>query len=146
MSNQASVDLAHDAAFCWPLLADPRLASEWILGIADAEVLEVDAAGRPSQVRFTGMPSAASLDYVVAYRYDEASRRLSWRTVGAPERRMTGEAWLEELGPGACRMHYALASATSRSLPTWAEATFADDTPAKVVQAFRRFVERRANR
>lgn len=142
----ATIDIACDAAFCWTLLADPRLASEWVLGVADAEIVELDAAGRPGQVRFTGMPSAASLDYVVAYTYDEAARRLRWRTVGEAERTVDGEAWLEPLGAATCRLHYVLTTRAAKSLPTWARDTLADDTPAKVVKAFQRFAERRAAR
>lgn len=143
MPSEATIELACDAAFAWTLLAEPRLAAEWVIGVADAEVLEVDAAGRAGRVRFTGMPSAASLDYVMAYSYDEADRRLRWHTVGETDRALDGEAWIESLGPAACRLHYALNAQVSRALPAWARDTLADDTPAKVVRAFQRFAERR---
>jgi hypothetical protein len=144
--GEASIDVACDASLAWQLLADPRLASEWVLGVADAEVLEVDERGRAHRVKFTGMPSAASLEYTMGYTYDENARRLQWSTVGDTERSLDGEAWIEELGGGRCRLHYALTARASRSLPSWARDTLADDTPAKVVKAFQRFAERRASR
>lgn len=142
----ATADIACDAALAWTLLADPRLASEWVLGIADAEVLELDERGRPARVRFTGMPSAASLEYTMAYRYDEDGRRLSWGTVGDTDRSIDGEAWIEALGAATCRLHYTLTARASNALPFWARDTLADDTPAKVVKAFQRFAERRVAR
>lgn len=142
----ATIDVACEASFAWTLLADPRLASEWVLGVADAVLLASDDEGRPTRVRFTGMPSAASLEYEMAYAYDAAERRLRWHTVGDTERPLEGEAWIEALGPASCRLHYQMVARASRSLPTWARDTLADDTPAKVVAAFKRFVERRATR
>jgi hypothetical protein len=142
----ATIDVACEAGFAWTLLADPRLASEWVLGVADAVLLASDDDGRPTRVRFTGMPSAASLEYEMAYDYDAAERRLRWHTVGDTERPLEGEAWIEAVGSGACRLHYQMAARASRSLPTWARDTLADDTPTKVVAAFKRFAERRASR
>lgn len=146
MSNlgDATIDVACEADFAWSLLADPRLASEWVLGVADAVILATDGEGRATRARFTGMPSAASLEYEMAYEYDAAARRLRWHTVGDTDRALDGEAWIEALGPASCRLHYRLAAKPSRALPAWARDTLADDTPAKVVAAFRRFVERRA--
>lgn len=144
--GEATIEIACDAELAWRLLADPRLAAEWVLGVADAEVLELDEAKRPVRVRFTGMPSAASLEYTMGYRYDEAARKLSWSTVGDADRSLDGEAWIEPLGERTCRLHYTMTSKASRSLPSWARDTLADDTPAKVVKAFQRFAERRASR
>jgi hypothetical protein len=140
----ATIDVACEAGFAWTLLADPRLASEWVLGVAGAEILALDGDERPTRVRFTGMPSAASLEYEMAYEYDAAERRLRWHTVGDTDRALDGEAWIEVLGPVRCRLHYQMAAHPSRALPSWARDTLADDTPAKVVKAFQRFAERRA--
>jgi hypothetical protein len=144
--GEATIDIGCEPGFAWTLLADPRLASEWVLGVADAEILALDGDDRPTRVRFTGMPSAASLEYEMAYEYDAAGLRLRWHTVGDTDRALDGEAWIEALGPGSCRLHYQMAARPSRALPSWARDTLADDTPTKVVAAFRRFVERRASR
>ncbi|MCB9558867.1 MAG: SRPBCC family protein [Kofleriaceae bacterium] len=144
MSALASIEIPCDAAFCWALLADPLLAPEWIAGVAEAEVLERDAEGRATRVRFVGMPSAASMVYEMAYQYDPGGRRMEWVTAGEADRRLEGEAWIEELGPGRCQLHYAMTSSASGSLPYWARDSLADDTPARVVRAFQRLAERRA--
>jgi hypothetical protein len=117
---------------------------EWIAGVADAEVEEADAAGRPLTVRFVGMPSTASVGYACTYQYDDAGRSLRWTTREGAERRIEGHAWLEELEPARCRFHYALSTWTAGSLPRWAKDTLADDTPERVVRAFERFAARRA--
>jgi hypothetical protein len=143
MPGEAIIDLDCDAAFAWTLLGDPRLVPEWIAGVADAEVVATGADGRPSEVRFAGMPSTASVGYQLAYTYDDAARRLVWRTVGGDERRVEGSAWLEPLEGGGCRFHYALATWNADSLPYWAHDSLAGDTPERVVASFARFIARR---
>jgi hypothetical protein len=144
MGTEATIEIACDARFCWGLLADPRLVPEWIAGVADAEILEIDDEGRAVRVRFGGMPSTGSIGYGVTYRYDEPGLVLRWESFESPERRIDGEARLVELGAGRCRLHYALTTWTSRSLPAWAKDTLAGDTPERAVHAFQRFAERRA--
>jgi hypothetical protein len=142
----ASIEIACDAGFAWTLLADPRLAPEWVTSVADAEALELLPDGRARRVRFVGMPSVASIVYVIEYGYDDASRTMTWSTVGEADRRLDGEARIEDLGPGRCRLHYQLKTAAARGLPAWAHDSFAGDTPERVVGAFQRFVARRADR
>jgi hypothetical protein len=146
----ATIEIGADVGLCWTLLADPRLVPEWVAVVAQVDVVESDAAGRPTRVSFVGMPSTGSLEYQIDYRYDEAERRVSWTTAGAlerePERQIIGEARLEDLGGGRCRLHYALAAKAGRSLPQWAHATLADDNAEKVARAFQRFAESRALR
>ncbi len=140
-SVTASVDLACSAAHAWSLLADVRRVPEWVPGVADASVLETDAAGRAVRVRFVGMPAAGSLVYVLRYRYDDAARTLRWLTDVGDERSIEGEARISERPGGGSRLDYLLSSWSARSLPTWAQATLADDTPERAVHAFKRWAE-----
>src|SRR5688500_12785845 len=99
MATDSSIEIAADADLCWRLLADPRLVPEWIAGVADAAVVESDGE-RATRVRFTGMPSTGSLDYTVAYTYEDDARRIRWSTVTGPERNILGTAWIEPLDGG----------------------------------------------
>lgn len=139
----ATVEIAVDAATCWALLVDPTLAPAWVAGVADAEILERDDAGRAIRVRFVAMPSAGSAVSVLGYDYDAAARRVRWRTIGDADRPIEGEAQIEDLGGGRCRLHYALVATPTATLPTWARAALADDTPERAARAFQRFAERR---
>ena len=139
-SVTASVDLDCSAERAWSLLADVRRVPEWVPGVADASVLETDAAGRAVRVRFVGMPAAGSLVYVLRYRYDDAARTLRWLTDVGDDRSIEGEARISER-PGGCRLDYVLSTWSARSLPTWAQATLADDTPQRTARAFKRWVE-----
>lgn len=143
----ATIEIGVDVERCWTLLADPRLVPEWVPAVAQVDVIERDAAGRAVRVAFVGMPSTGSLEYELDYRYDDDERRVSWTTAGAlerePERQIVGEARLEDLGGGRCRLHYALAARAGRGLPQWAKDTLADDNAEKVARAFQRFAERR---
>ena len=143
MEPGATVELTCAAEVAWALLADPALAPEWVAGVADAEVLARDAAGRAVRVRFTGMPSSGSMVYEVGYEYVEPMT-VRWSTVGEVERRMVGEASVEALSPARCRVHYRLGTESGRRVPGWARDALAGDTSARAVDAFRRFVERRA--
>ena len=138
----ATIDLACEATYAWTLLADPRLAVEWVTGVAEAEVLASNGDGRALRVRFIGMPSVGSATYELEYRYDEDARTLRWTTVEG-DRPIEGEARIEEIDAARCRLHYALRARTPGHLPRWARDSLADDTPARVVGAFQRFVERR---
>ncbi len=140
---EATIEIGADAAFCWSLLADPRLVPEWIAAVAQVDVLERDAAGHAVLARYVGMPSTGSLEYDMRYRYDEGERRVAWTTAGAADRELDGAAWIEDLGGGRCRLHYTLTARTGRGLPQWAKDTLADDTAEKVVRAFQRFAERK---
>jgi len=140
---EATVDVACSAEQCWRLLADVLRVPEWVPGVAAAEVVEADADGRPLVVRFIGMPAAGSLDYVLRYGHDDQLRTLRWRSQDdAGERHLEGEARVVDLGDGRCRLHYVLTSWNARSLPGWAQATLADDTPERTAGAFRRWAER----
>jgi hypothetical protein len=144
----ATIEIGADVGLCWTLLADPRLVPEWVPAVAQVDVLERDAHDRAVRVSFVGMPSSGSLEYELDYRYDEGERRVSWTTAGAlerePERQIIGEARLEDLGGGRCRLHNALAAKTGRGQPSWARDTLADDNAEKVARAFQRFAEGRA--
>jgi len=141
--TDATIELPCEAAFAWTLLADPRLSVEWVAGVAEAEVVAHDPDGRALRVRFTGMPSVGSTSYELEYRYDEAERTMRWSTVEG-ERPIEGSARIEPIDAARSRLHYALHARTPGTMPRWARDTLADDTAARVVGAFARFVERRA--
>ena len=142
MAASATIDIDCDARTCWELLADPLRAPRWVSGVASAEALEHDAAGRPARVRFIGMPSAASLEYVLAYAYDPERLSVSWSTVENGARSLAGEARVESIGSGRCRVSYTLISAAGHDVPVWARGTLAGDTPERALQALRRFLQR----
>ncbi len=140
-SVNAGVDLACSADDAWSRLADVRRVPEWVPGVADASVLETDAAGRATRVRFVGMPAAGSLVYVLLYRYDDASRTLRWLTDAGDERSIEGQARISERPGGGCRLDYVLQTWSARSLPVWAQTNLADDTPERTVRAFQRWLQ-----
>ncbi|HTM21832.1 MAG TPA: SRPBCC family protein, partial [Kofleriaceae bacterium] len=78
----------------WALLADVGRVPEWVPGVADAQVLDRDPAGRALRVRFVGMPAAGSLEWVLRYGYDDHARCLRWQSDDDDdgERSLEGEA------------------------------------------------------
>lgn len=70
--------------------ADLAAYPEWATGVASVEVLEVDAAGRASRVRFEVDGFIKRIGYELLYEYDFPNR-ISWTAVpGEDIRAMEG--------------------------------------------------------
>jgi ribosome-associated toxin RatA of RatAB toxin-antitoxin module len=136
----AIIDVGCAADRAWALLADVAQTPAWVPGIAEARVIEGDAA-RPEVVQFGSMPSTGSLEYRLRYTYDDAARTLRWAPVGSDPRGLEGEARVEALDGGGCRLHYQLRTWAGRSVPRWAQAALEGDTAQRTVEAFRRWAE-----
>lgn len=135
---EATADLACPAARAWDLLADVMQTPAWVPGLAEARVIEGDAA-RPQVVQFVSMPSTGSLEYSLRYSYDDATRTLRWTPVGADARGVEGEARIEALDGDRCRLRYQLRTWAGRTVPRWAQAALAGDTAQRTVDAFQRW-------
>lgn len=138
---EASIELDCPAAAAWERLADIEQVPSWVPGVAEATVLERD--GRARVVQFVTMPSTGSLVYRLRYGYDEAERTLRWSPEDGQDRRLDGVARIVDLGGGRCRLDYRQESWAGRAVPRWAQAALADDTAARTVEAFRRWIESR---
>lgn len=137
---EATIDVRCDAARAWELLADVGQTPAWVPGIAEARVL-AGAPRRPTTVGFVSMPSTGSLEYQLHYRYDEATRTLSWSASGDEARGLEGEAQITPLPAGGCRLRYQFRTWAGRSVPRWAQAALAGDTAQRTCEAFRRYAE-----
>lgn len=137
---EATIDVRCDAARAWELLADIGQTPEWVPGIAEARVLEGDAK-RPAVVAFVSMPSTGSLEYQLRYRYDEATRTLSWSAGDDEARGLEGDAQIVPLPDGHCRLRYQFRTWAGRTVPRWAQAALAGDTAQRTCEAFRRYAE-----
>ena len=62
------------------VIADIAAYPEWTGQIKSAEVLDVDAAGRPAKAQFVMDAGALKDEYVLAYVWGE--REVSWELVG----------------------------------------------------------------
>lgn len=137
---EASIEVGCSAAHAWRKLADIAATPAWVPGVAEARVIEGDPA-RPQVVGFVSMPSTGSLEYSLRYTYDDATRTITWAPVGSESRGLEGEARLEIVDDGRCRLHYQLRTWAGRSVPRWAQAALAGDTAQRTVEAFRRWAE-----
>ena len=156
----ASIEVACTAAHAWALITDVERIPAWVPGVAEVTVLERapppdalvarrDGAGPrhhswdryPRVVQFVTMPSTGSLVYRLRYQHDDAVRTQRWSSVEGDERGLDGQARVDDLGDGRCRLHYQLSSWAGRAVPRWAQAALADDTAQRTVEAFRRWAE-----
>ena len=137
---EANIEVGCAAARAWALLADVGQTPAWVPGIAEAQVIEGEAA-RPQVVQFVSMPSTGSLEYRLRYSYDEVTRTLRWTAAGVDQRGLEGEGQIEPISDERCRLRYQLRARAGRSVPRWAQAALADDTAQRTVEAFRRWAE-----
>lgn len=137
---EATIEVGCDAEAAWQLLADIGQTPDWVPGIAEAKVLAGEAT-RPAMVGFVSMPSTGSLEYRLSYGYDEGTRTLTWWAVGDDARGLEGEAKIEAVDAGRCRLVYRFRTWSGRTVPRWAQAALADDTAQRTVEAFRRWAE-----
>lgn len=140
------VEIATSADHCYRLLCDIRRVPEWVSGVADVQILDLDSERRPVLVRFVGMPGRASLEYSVRYTYDHPQRTIRWQTEGNEQRRLEGEASVTAIDNTRSRLRYALSTWAASSLPSWARTSLLSEEPAVVATAFKRWAERAANR
>jgi hypothetical protein len=140
--SEFAVDVARDGDTCYRLLCAVERVAEWVPGVANVRIVERDAAGRPSLVHFVGMPARGSLTYALRYGYDDAARAVSWRSEDTQERDLEGEARVEPLDDGRCRLHYRLRVWAADTLPVWARSVLQEESAEPVAAAFRRWAER----
>ena len=105
----------------------------WVPGLREAELVERDAAGLPSQVRFR---YAAGLNYSLRYTYDAAEHVVRWEPVDSDEDRggVRGFARFEPDAEGT-RFTYALEHDQGRKA-----AERALDNPQQLAEAFARWM------
>jgi len=138
----ADVEIERDASACYSLLCDVSRLPEWVTEIATVTVVDALPDGRAAVAEFVTMPGSGSLSYRLAYRYDDGERIVRWSNAEAADREVRGEAWVEPLGAGRCRVRYGLFTSVSGASPFWAQQALEKDQPAAVAAAFRRWLDR----
>ena len=94
---------------CFAVAVDFERYPEWAADIKAVEVLERDAEGRGSLVRFRAGALGQSTRYTLAYDYSSAPSVLSWvQTDGDLTRKLDGEYVFESDGKGGTAMTYHL--------------------------------------
>lgn len=139
---EAVIEIAKDADTAFACLCDIRSVPKWVRGVAKVEVLETDERERPTLARFVSMPARASVSYTLTYQYQDEDRCMRWHPAERGERTLEGEARIEELGDGRCRLTYQLNTWNAASIPMWARSALRQDGPRETAEAFRRWVER----
>lgn len=139
---EAVIEIAKDADTAFECLCDIRSVPKWVRGVAKVEVLETDERERATVARFISMPARASVSYTLCYQYEDGARRVRWQPIERGERTLEGQASIEDLGEGRCRLTYQLTTWNAASIPMWARSALRQDGPRTTVEAFRRWVER----
>ncbi len=83
MADQTTQQMRIDAPLdtIWAVLTDFEQYPTWARDLKEATILERDAEGRPTAVRFRAAAMGRSTSYVLRYEWDDAPRRLPWELV-----------------------------------------------------------------
>jgi ribosome-associated toxin RatA of RatAB toxin-antitoxin module len=111
-----SIVVGADADTIMDVIADFESYPEWQGEMKEAEILESDADGWGTKVRYKVDAKVFSAEYVLAYTY--ADNELRWELVeGDQLRKNEGIYLLEEQGDGTTRVTYSLEVETSIPMP-----------------------------
>ena len=106
-TQQTHIDAPPDQ--CFAIALDFERYPEWAADIKSVEVLERDAEGRGTKVRFRAGALGQSTRYTLAYDYAQAPRVLAWvQTDGDLTRKLDGEYVFDDDGQGGTNMTYHL--------------------------------------
>lgn len=81
MADTASltISIAAPLELCWAVATDFERYPEWAKDVKSAVVRTRDGEGRATEVEFRTSALGRSTHYTLAYDYDAAPHRLSWR-------------------------------------------------------------------
>jgi ribosome-associated toxin RatA of RatAB toxin-antitoxin module len=92
-----SIDIAAPAGKVMAVIADLPSYPEWADGITQAEVLESDPAGRPTQVRLVLEKAVVRDEYTLAYDWADDGLSVRWHLVrGQMQKAQNGSYVLTE--------------------------------------------------
>jgi uncharacterized membrane protein len=81
MADRASehTTISAPPELCWEVACDFEAYPEWAKDVKEATIVQRDAEGRPSVVRFRAAAMGRSTTYLLGYDYAKAPERLEWR-------------------------------------------------------------------
>src|SRR5262249_42204314 len=120
-----TIVLPRSADACYRLFCDVRRIPEWLPVVSTAVVTRRDADGRARRVAFQASLQRATLGYSCIYRYQAEERSIAWGTPTRGAIVVRGMAQFQPLAVDSCLMTYALELRLGRSLPTFADKSFA---------------------
>src|SRR5829696_3093855 len=92
-----SIQIAAPADQVMAVISDLSSYPQWADGIKEAEVLETDQRGRPTQARFALEKAVVKDEYVLAYDWADDGRSVRWRLLkGQMQKAQDGSYTLTE--------------------------------------------------
>jgi hypothetical protein len=114
---------------------------EWATDVKEVEVLERDAEGRGTRVRYQISALGKTIGYVLTYFYDDAPGGFSWDLESADYlRRLDGSYTFVAEGSGT-RVGYVLAVADPLPLPGFMKKAAAGMIVDNAMKQLKRYVE-----
>ncbi len=105
------VELPAPAPVCFARFVDLKDARLWMPGLKKAQVVRVDARGRPLEVSYE---FGERLSYALVYAYDEAAYRVRWVPSAGVRDGVSGFAAFTPSDRG-CHFRYSLESLRGRA-------------------------------
>ncbi len=103
-----SIEIKATPAEVFAVAADVGAYTAWATGIKEVEVLETDAAGRPSRARFVVDVMIREISYSLTYHYDQPAS-MTWVAEESPDiKELEGSYTFTDIGDGLTEVVYAL--------------------------------------
>lgn len=103
------ISIAASPEACFAVAIDFEDYPKWAADIKSVEVLERDAEGRGTRVRFRAAAMGQSIRYTLEYDYRDAPRCLSWvQTAGEVTRKLDGSYTVDPNDAGGTDLTYHL--------------------------------------
>ncbi len=126
---------------CYRLFCHVERVPQWLPVVATAVVTDRDTDGRAKRVAFQASLRRATIGYSCLYRYRPEERMVAWSTPARASILVRGMAQFQPLAPESCLVTYALGLGVERSLPPFADATFATHASSAALAAFAAFAK-----
>jgi ribosome-associated toxin RatA of RatAB toxin-antitoxin module len=143
-SAEQSESIAAPPQACFAALCDYESYPDWQQAVESVEVLERDADGRGSAVRFEIDAKVRRIAYTLRYHY-EAPSRIWWELIEGDVAAVEGEYVLEPDGDGATHATYTLGIDPGVPVPGLIARRLTQGVMRRSVTDLRDEVERRSN-
>jgi ribosome-associated toxin RatA of RatAB toxin-antitoxin module len=146
MSDEAreKIIIAATPKECFDAVCQFERYPEWATDVKQAEIVDHDAEGRGSRVRYEVSAYGITIGYVLDYDYSYAPRRLSWKLVSSEVlRTLDGSYTFEEdpVSDGATAVTYRLLVDLTMPMPSLIKKAAATKIASTAMREFKRFVE-----
>jgi hypothetical protein len=126
---------------CYAVAIDFDRYPDWATDVKKVKVLERDAEGRGTQVRYVIQALGKAMSYILAYDYSDAPGGFSWKLATADFLRQLDGSYSFDAEDGGTRVGYVLAVDITVPLPGFMKRAAAGMIVDNAMKQLKQYVE-----